>query len=80
MAKAKAEVVDERGAQPGYTSISRGRSLVHFKIGNRPLTFQEDVNMTFAGLTREEVARMTPKKLKKIANSGGISMKLHLGC
>ncbi len=55
------KVVDERGTQPGFTSINRGRSLVHFIIGDRPLTFQEDVDMTFAGLTREEVARMTPK-------------------
>ena len=34
------KVDDERGTQPGHTSINKARSLVHYKIGNRPLSFQ----------------------------------------
>lgn len=80
MAKRKIEVVDERGVQPGYTSINRGRSLVHYRIGKRPLTLQESIDQTWTGLSDAEVRKMTPKKLRRLANSGGISEELLLGC
>lgn len=69
-----------RGTSPVYLSVAAARRVDHFKIGDRKLTPFEEGDALLVGLSRDELAKMTPKKLRSLADSPGTDTNLLLGC